>query len=159
MPRSKGNTLQYATNPEQEVRERWENRHGVFPQGNSRVITVPSDCEVGTGVQLWAGQRNGRTVHLTVVMASLTQEEEQAARTAALKHSPAETEVPRNNGEIRPHDPEKIVTISSDCDSDLFGIESRPFLFIGEMNDTIAYLKYVPQSTLSAVRLDGADLD
>jgi hypothetical protein len=122
------------------------------------VITVPSECEVETGVQLWAGQRNGHTVHLTVVMASLTPEEERAARTAALNHSAAETEVPRNGGKIRSHDPEKIVSIS-DCDEDLFGTDSRPFLLIGEINDRVAYLKYIPQPTLSTARLDGADLE
>lgn len=139
-----------------EVAERWGEAYGVFQQGNSRVVSVPSgaNCEVDDGVRVWSIQKDEQILCVNYVMSSLDTADEMAARTAAINRSQGETEAHRDCNKIREHNDQKIVTIPGDC-KHLYPKESRPFLFVGKTDDDLFYLKYVPRSHLDSVKFDG----
>lgn len=141
------------------VREQWNGNCGVYCQGNSRVVTVPADveCEIGDGVQTLIGKKNGQPVYVLLVMSSLDNQEEITARRAAIKQSDAETDDRYDCGTIRANSPSKIATIPSQCDDELFGNKTSLALFVGMVNGSLAYLKFVPENYMQ-VKFDGADL-
>lgn len=157
MSREHDNAGLTVNNPDAEVREEWNGECGIFPQGNSRVVTVPADveCEVGDGVQTIVGEKNGRTVYVVMLLSSLQQEEEMVARSEALNRSDATTDSHCDCGEVRSHPPSKILTIPSRCEEGLFGDESSQALFLGMIDDSLAYLKYVPAAYIRP-KSDGA---
>jgi hypothetical protein len=140
-----------------EVKEEWNGECGVYTQGNSRVVTVPSDvdCSVGDGVQALIGKKNGRAVYLVMLMSSLGNQKEIAARTGAIEQSEAETDTHCGCGGVRRHDPSKIVTIPSQCEEGLFGNETSQMVFVGRIDESLAYLKYVPANNMR-FKFDGA---
>lgn len=128
------------------MREVWSGECGVYPQGNSRVVTVPADveCEVGDGVQTLVGEKNGRTLYVVMLLSSLQHQEEIVARSEALKRSEAATDSRCGCNEVRSHPPSKVLTIPSQCEEGLFGDDSSQALFLGKIDGSLAYLKYVP---------------
>jgi hypothetical protein len=79
-----------------EVAERWGEAYGVFQQGNSRVVSVPSDasCEVDDGVRVWSIQKDERVLCVNYVMSYLGTEEKWplgAGQSAAPKAKPKHT--------------------------------------------------------------------
>lgn len=141
--------------PDKEVTERLHDQYSVFQQGDSRVFSVPAglECEVGDGIEVRIGQNPGCTAYLCGFMSSLDREEEIAARTEAIRRSDAESESYLDCNDIRAHGPGKIMTIPSDCDNTLFRRESDHLLFVGRVDGSVGYLKYVPKGN---IRLDGA---
>lgn len=140
-----------------EVTERLNGECGIYEQGNSRVVTVPSNvgCEKGDGVQTFLGQKDGCGVYILVLMSSLGVEKERIARRAAISESGADTDVRCDCEEIRLNSPSKIATIPSQSDDKLYGAKTSQTAFVGEIDGELAYLKFVPSSLLE-LKLDGA---
>lgn len=142
-----------------EVKEQWNTNCGIYRQGNSRVVTVPADieCEKGDDVQTIIGWKNRQPVYVLLMMASLDNQEEMIVRRAAITQSDAEKDTHCECGSIRANNPSKIATIPAECDEELFGNKTSQALFIGTLNGSLAYLKFVPESYMQ-VKFDGADL-
>jgi hypothetical protein len=157
MSRARDNVGRSVNNSGTEIEEQWIGECGVYPQGNSRVVTVPADvdCEVGDGVQTLVGKKNGRTVYVVMLLSSLQQQDELVARSEALKRSEATTDSRCGCNEIRSHPPSKVLTIPSQCEEGPFGDDTSQALFLGKIDGSVAYLKYVPPTYIKP-KSDGA---